>query len=115
MKMNDLKELEIAKKSLEDHKAIDISVVDVEGFSPFSSYYVLSTATNIRQLSALSENLEEEFEKNGFTELKKDGIPESGWMIVQAGEVVVHLFLEANRKEIDLEGLLEKEVTSKRA
>ena len=36
-------------------------------------------------------------------------------MIVEAGEVVIHLFLDVNRKTIDLEGLLEKEVTSKRA
>ena len=113
--MSECKELEIAKKCLEDHKAEDIAVVDVEGFSPFSSYYVLATASNIRQLGALSENLEEEFEKAGFIELKKDGIPESGWMIVEAGEVVVHIFLDVNRKEIDLEGLLEKEVASKRA
>ena len=113
--MEEMKELTIAKKVLEDHKAEDINVIDVQGFSPFSSYYVLATATNIRDLGALSENLEEEFEKEGFQEIKKDGIPESGWMIVEAGEVVVHLFLDVNRKTIDLEGLLEKEVTSKRA
>lgn len=113
--MKENKELELAKKILEDHKAEDINVIDVEGFSPFSSYYLLATATNIRHLGALSENLEEEFEKEGFTEIKKDGIPESGWMIVEAGEVVVHLFLDVNRKEIDLEGLLQKEITSKRA
>ncbi len=113
--MEEMKELTIAKKVLEDHKAEDINVIDVQGFSPFSSYYVLATATNIRHLGALSENLEEEFEKEGFQEIKKDGIPESGWMIVEAGEVVIHLFLDVNRKTIDLEGLLEKEVTSKRA
>ena len=113
--MNELKELSVAKKTLEDHKAEDIVVVDVEGFSPFSSYYVLATATNIRQLGALSETLEEEFEKADFQDIKKDGIPESGWMIVEAGEVVVHIFLDVNRKEIDLEGLLEKEITSRSA
>ncbi len=113
--MGNCKELEIAKKVLEDHKAEDVAVVDVEGFSPFSSYYLLSTATNIRQLGALSEAIEEEFEKAGYEDIKKDGIPESGWMIVEAGEVVVHIFLDVNRKEINLEGLLEKEVTSKRA
>ncbi len=113
--MSDCKELELAKKCLEDHKAEEISVVDVEGFSPFSSYYLLSTANNIRHLGALSDSLIEEFEKAGFTDIKTDGIPESGWMIVEAGEVVVHIFLDVNRKEIDLEGLLEKEVTSRRA
>ncbi len=113
--MSELKELALAKKVLDDHKAEDVAVVDVNGFSPFSSYYVLATATNVRHLGALSEALEEEFEKEGFESIKKDGIPESGWMIVEAGEVVVHLFIAVNRKEIDLEGLLEKEVTSKRA
>ncbi len=113
--MSECKELEIAKKCLEDHKAEDIAVVDVEGFSPFSSYYLLSTASNVRQLGALSESLIDEFEKAGFVEIKTDGIPESGWMIVEAGEVVVHIFLDVNRKEVDLEGLLAKEVTSKRA
>ena len=108
-------ELEVAVKTLDEHKAIDIQTIDVEGFSPFANYYVLATCLNIRQLGAVAEQLEEAFEKEGFEEIRKDGTPESGWIIVEAGEVVVHLFLDVNRKEVDLEGLLEKEVTSKRA
>ncbi|MBQ2069526.1 MAG: ribosome silencing factor [Bacilli bacterium] len=98
--------LEIAKKVLDEHKGEDITEINVEEYTPFATYYLLATCMNPRQLNAMSDYLEEAFEKNGIDINGKDGEPESGWMIIQGGEVVVHLFLEVNRKEIDLEGFM---------
>ncbi len=106
--MNEPKELLIAKKTLDEHKAEDIEVLDVEGISPFCSYYVLATCPNIRAVGALQDILEDAFEKEGVELTLKEGEPESGWIIVQAGDVVVHLFLSANRKEVDLASLIER-------
>lgn len=103
-----MKELEIALKTLDDHKATEIESIDVRNHNPFASYIVLATCTNIRALGALAEILEEEFEKNNIDIRVKEGQPDSGWMIVEAGEVIVHLLLDVNRKELKLEDLLNR-------
>lgn len=106
--MNKDKQLEIAMHCLDEHKAEDLKPIDVEGLSPFAAFYLLATAPNIRALGALAENLEEELEKNGVKVAKKEGNPDSGWMILATNELIVHLFTDVNRKEFDLEGLLAK-------
>ena len=98
--------LQVAMHCLDEHKASDISYLDVSEYTPFALYYVLATCMNIRQLGAMVEHLEDEFAKNDIEVLAKDGIPDSGWMIIQGGDVIVHLFLDVNRKEVDIEGLI---------
>ncbi|MCR5079191.1 MAG: ribosome silencing factor [Bacilli bacterium] len=98
--------LELAKKVLDEHKGENITEINVEDYTPFATYYLLATCLNPRQLSAMRDYLEEAFESNGIEITGKDGEPESGWMIIQGGEVAVHLFLAVNRKEIDLEGFM---------
>ncbi len=101
-------ELSLAVNCLEEHKAEGVEVIDVSGFSPFASYYVLATAPNPRALGALKDHLEEVFDSNGIGVPVSEGKPESGWIIVQGGEVICQLFLAPNRKEIDLAGLLKQ-------
>ena len=101
-----LKELEIAKHCLDEHKAIDIEAIEVGEISPFASYYVLATAPNVRALGAYAELLEDAFEKGGVEVTLKEGSPDSGWRLVDAGEVIVHIFLDVNRKEFGLEQLV---------
>lgn len=104
--MAEVKEVELAVRVLDEHKAEGISVIDVSSHSPFVSYYILATCGNVRALGATRDILEEEFEKAGFQITTKEGEPDSGWVIIEAGEALIHLFLEANRRELDLEKLL---------
>lgn len=101
-------ELKIIVDTLDEHKGEDIQVVDVADFSPFASKYVLVTGGNPRALDALKNHVEEALEKAGFEIQVSEGEPDSGWMIVQADDVIVHLFLEANRRIINLEELLQR-------
>ena len=101
-------ELELIQTTLEEHKAEAIVTIDVSGVSPFASYYVLATAGNPRALGAIQEHVEEALEKAGYEIAVSEGEPDSGWVITQADEVIVHLFLEANRRVINLEELLER-------
>ena len=103
-----MKELDIITKTLDEHKGEDIKTVDVHELSPFATYYVLATAGNPRALAALQSHVEEELEKEGYEIRVSEGEPESGWVITQADEVIVHLFLEANRRTINLEELLDR-------
>ena len=101
-----VKELAIAKSTLDEHKAEDILVVDVSETSPFASYVVIATCLNPRALGAMKDILEEEFLKAAVEVPVKEGEADSGWVIVQGGDVIVHLFLEGNRRQVNLEGLL---------
>ena len=56
------KEVEIAVKTLEDHKAEGVEVLDVSSFSPFCTHYVIATAPNPRALGAFKDHLEEAFD-----------------------------------------------------
>lgn len=98
--------LEELLKHLETTKVTDVTYLNVEEYTPFASHYVLVTCDNIRFLAAMADDVEEFFEGHGVEITGKDGVAESGWMIVQGGEVCVHLFLPVNRKEINLEGFM---------
>ncbi|MBQ9458185.1 MAG: ribosome silencing factor [Bacilli bacterium] len=93
---------------LDDHKAENITSVDVSEFNPFASSVVIATCPNPRSLGAMKEVLDEELAKAGIEVLVTDGEPDSGWMIVATDEVIIHMLLAANRRELDLEGLLDK-------
>lgn len=104
------KEAELIKKILEDHKVEDVSLIDVSKMSPFASYYVLATCINVTSLDAIPDILEEELEKENLHVSLRQGNANSGWVIVQVEDVLVHLFLAANRREINLEELITKYV-----
>ena len=106
-------ELKIIVDTLEEHKGEDIAVIDVSEFSPFADKYVLVTAGNPRALDALRNHVKEELEKAGIEIQVSEGEPESGWIILQGDDVIVHFFLEANRRILQLEDLLARMADSK--
>ncbi|MCH3908768.1 MAG: ribosome silencing factor [Bacilli bacterium] len=104
--MNYPKAVKIAVKELEDRKAEEVEVVDVKENTPFSDYYVIATAPNERALGAFADDLDQAFAKNKIDIRQIEGKPESGWVIVDEGSVVVHIFTKEKRAEISLEKLL---------
>ncbi|MCQ2771984.1 MAG: ribosome silencing factor [Bacilli bacterium] len=108
------KEVNIAVKTLDEHKAEEISVIKVNDITPFADYYVICSCPSERSLGAFADVLEDEYYKAGFEINNKEGSPESGWVIVDEGSVIIHLFMSWKRQEIDLESLVAK-VAQKRA
>ena len=106
--MTEKEELRIATSTLDEHKALDIATVDITGASPLADYVVLATLQNPRALSAVADHLEEAFEKEGVEISAREGEPDSGWIVCLAGSVLVHLMLERNRAELNLEAFLEQ-------
>ncbi|MDO5330179.1 MAG: ribosome silencing factor [Bacillota bacterium] len=105
-----MNEKDLVSKLLDEHKAYDINVYEVSDITPFASYYVVASCLNLRALGAMAEILEDELLKAGVVDIKKDGKPESGWMVIATGEVMVQLFLDAQRREYRLEELLQKQL-----
>ena len=90
---------------LEEKKGEDIKIIDVRQRTPFTDYYILATAPNMRAIGAYADALEEFFQDKVEDLRQSEGQPESGWVLVDAGEVVVHLFSAPKRQEMNLEEL----------
>ena len=93
------------KELLEEKKGEDIKIIDVRQRTPFTDYYILATAPNMRAIGAYANALEDFFQERVEDLRQSEGQPESGWVLVDAGEVVVHLFSAAKRQEMNLEDL----------
>ena len=89
-----------------DKKAGDIVVLDLRGISTFTDYFVICSATSEPQLKAISGSIREQVrEQFGRKPLSEDGHPVSQWIILDYGDVIVHLFQGEKREFYALENL----------
>ena len=89
-----------------DKKALDIVILDLRGISSFTDYFVLCSATSEPQLKAISSSVREQVrDRLGRAPLSEDGYPISQWIILDYGDVIVHLFQGAKRQFYSLENL----------
>ncbi|MBP3896097.1 MAG: ribosome silencing factor [Mogibacterium sp.] len=88
---------------LSSKKARDVVIINISEKSSFADYFVLATAGSERQMGALSEEIEDKFAEIGIDPKSKDGRPETGWILVDGGDVIVNLFTEETRDKYTLE------------
>lgn len=89
-----------------DKKALEIVILDLRAISTFTDYFVICSATSEPQLKAISSSVREQVrDRLGRTPLSEDGYPASQWIILDYGDVIVHLFLGAKRQFYSLENL----------
>ena len=93
----------LACKALDAKKAIDIKVIDTQGISVMADYFIISTAGNPNQVQAMVDNVEETMEKAGYMVKHVEGSRGSNWILMDFGDVIVHIFDEENRLFYDLE------------
>ncbi len=93
----------LACKALDAKKAIDIKVIDIQGISVMADYFIISTAGNPNQVQAMVDNVEETMEKAGYMVKHVEGSRGSNWILMDFGDVIVHIFDEENRLFYDLE------------
>ena len=91
--------------TLSDRQAEDITQIDISKVSTFADYFVIATAGNVRQMNALIDTLDREMKQAGVEMGSKEGDPESGWVLLDFEDVIVHLFSREQREFYDLEGL----------
>ena len=90
-------------ESLESKKGEDILLLDIRDIASFTDYFVLCTGTSDRMLDALAEATLETVRKLHHKHGRKQGESREGWMVVDFGDVVVHLFSPDQRTYYDLE------------
>jgi ribosome-associated protein len=91
--------------ALEDKKGEDIVLLDLKELGIFTDYFVLCTGTSDRMLNALADGVVEDVHKKNRRKGRKEGLARDGWLVVDYGEVVVHLFSPDQRDYYSLEEL----------
>lgn len=100
------KELALAVcRALSDKKAHDIVTVNVADQTVMCSYFVIASGTSTTQVRALGDHVEEELEKRGLTAVRKEGLREGRWGVLDYGDVIVHIFNDESRLFYYLERL----------
>ena len=95
----------ICTETLINNKAEDVLSLDINGISSFADAIIIATANSNRHAKSLSERLVESLKENGKTILGVEGKIESGWILVDCGEVVINIMKSDIREFYDLEGL----------
>lgn len=94
-------------KILSDKKATDILKIDVTDKSIIADYHVIATGRSMTHVKSLAENLEEELDKLETAPLRREGVREGRWAVLDYGDVIVHLFNDESRLFYHLERLLD--------
>jgi ribosome-associated protein len=106
---DNLEPIELARKIVDiltDAKGEDVLLLDVHDVTVATDYFILCNGASERQLGALRSNVREDVkQENDILPLRIEGTPSSGWILLDYGSVVVHLFIPELRAFYDLEDL----------
>ncbi len=94
---------QIACKAIDDKKGQDIKIIDIHNVSVIADYFVIASGTNSNQVQAIVDNVEEQLGRAGFEAKQIEGNRNSSWILMDYGDVIVHVFDEENRLFYDLE------------
>lgn len=97
--------LELVIKTLSDKLGEQIVSIDMRSVNPFTDYFVITTAKNVRHANSLANDLMKEVEKNGYAVRTREGAEGSEWILVDLNEVIVHIFTDSARQVYKLENL----------
>jgi ribosome-associated protein len=91
--------------SLDDDKAEDIVTIDLEGRSSLADAIVIANGRSQRHVGAIAEHLARRLKEAGYGTRPVDGLESGDWVLVDAGDVIVHIFRPEVRAYYDLEGM----------
>ena len=93
----------LACNALEDKKASDIKIIDIVEISTLADYFIIASGTNRNQVQAMADNTEEILGKAGYEPKQIEGYQSANWILMDYGDIVIHIFDEENRLFYDLE------------
>ncbi len=100
---NSKKMAAIAVDALDDRKAVDIKVLDISEISTLADYFIIAGGTNRTQVQALADNVQEKLGRSGYMSKNVEGYDSANWVLLDFGDIIVHVFDEENRLFYDLE------------
>ena len=102
--MKQSKELvKIAVKALDDKKGEDIKIIDISNVSVLADYFIIATGTNTNQLQSMVDAVDEKLTEAGHHAKQIEGNRSSSWILMDYGDIIVHLFSKEDRLFYNLE------------
>lgn len=93
----------LAAKTLADKKGQDIVVIDIQGKAAFADYFVICSGTSERQINSLTDDVENAFAKEGLLVKSIEGKQNSGWILMDFGNIIINLFTKEMREKYSIE------------
>ena len=103
-----LEAIEVARKAVEgasDKQAADIVLLDARGVCSFADYFVICSGESDRQIKTIYEEVEHILKKEGVLPHHAEGTVDSGWLLIDFGDVIVHIFALFEREYYQLDKL----------
>jgi ribosome-associated protein len=91
--------------SLDDDKAEDVVVIDLAGKTAIADHMVIASGTSQRQVGAMAEHLREKIKGSGAKPVAVEGAAQCDWVLIDAGDIIIHLFRPEVRAFYQLERL----------
>ena len=95
--------LKLILRSLEDSKAEDIVSIDIVGKSPLADHMIVASGRSQRHVTAIAERLVADFKEAGGSDIRVEGMRSADWVLVDTGDVIVHIFRPEVRAFYNLE------------
>ncbi len=103
MNTNSVKMAKLVIDALEDKKAEDIKIIDISEVSVLADFFLIAGGNNSSQIQALCNNVEEKLGRAGHPCRQIEGYDTANWILMDFGDVIVHIFDKENRLLYDLE------------
>ncbi|MCP1145359.1 ribosome silencing factor [Lysinibacillus endophyticus] len=97
--------LQIAYKAIDDKHGEDIVVLNMQNISLLADYFIICHGNSDRQLQAIAREVQEKAEENGYSIKRVEGFDSARWILVDLGDIVVHIFHKDERAFYNLERL----------
>ncbi len=101
--VNSFEGVKSAYKALDDKMAVDITILDIREVSVISDYFIIASGNNPNQLKAMADSVEEALYKSGFKLNHSEGFQTKTWILLDFGDIVVHLFNKEDRDFYNIE------------
>lgn len=95
--------VKIAYDALDDKLAEDIKIIDIRSISVLADYFIIADGNNKNQVQAMVDNVQEELFKDGYEMKQMEGYREGNWILLDFGDIIIHIFDKENRLFYDLE------------
>lgn len=102
-KSNSAQMAKLAIKALEDKKAEDVRVIDISEISVLADYFIIANGLNVSQVQAMSDNVQEVLGRAGYDLKQVEGYQSANWILLDYGDIIVHIFDKENRLFYNLE------------
>ncbi len=106
--LQDYQAVQIAHQAVQlasESQAMDVVLLDIRGLKSFADFFILMTAETRRHVEALGEELDQGLAQQGVRLHHREGSAESGWVLLDFGDLVIHIFGPEERAFYNLEGL----------